>query len=423
MKEDFLHYVWQNKKFDFANLRTTEGESLQILNSGHSLQHEGPDFFNAQIIIGNQKWAGNIEIHLKSSDWYLHHHETDANYDSVILHVVWENDIAIFRKDNSEIPVLVLQNYVEKNLIQQYQKLKAQKGWINCENDIQSIPQFVLKNWQERLFFERLERKANPILQLIKENNSDWEATFFCFLTKNFGLNTNGDAFFQVAKSISFSIIRKESFDVRYLEALLFGQANLLPSTPEDIYVKELVNIYDYLSVKYQLPKKINLPMQFFRLRPDNFPTIRLAQLAMLFHLQRNLFSKIIEAKSVHELYHLFDVNVSDYWLNHFNFEKQSKSKSKCISNSFVDLLIINTIIPFKFAYNHSLGKDISEENIFFMEALKPEKNVIISRFKAFNIGSKSAFETQTLLQLKTAYCEKGKCLQCAIGIELLKSG
>jgi len=191
MKEDFLHYVWQNKKFDFANLQTSRGEFLQILQAGNYLQRAGPDFFNAHIIIGNQKWAGNIEIHLKSSDWYLHHHETDKNYDNVILHVVWEYDVDVLRKDNSEIPVLELKGYVAKNLIQQYQQLKLQKSWINCENDIQKIPQFVLKNWQERLFFERLERKSNPILELLEANNYDWEATLFCFLSKNFGLNTN----------------------------------------------------------------------------------------------------------------------------------------------------------------------------------------------------------------------------------------
>jgi len=423
MKEDFLHYLWQNKKFDFANLQTSDGESLQILNVGHYLQQEGPDFFNAQIIIGTQKWAGNIEIHLKSSDWYLHHHETDANYDNVILHVVWEHDIAVLRKDNSEIPVLELKEYVAKDLIQQYQQLKAQKSWINCENDIQSTPQFILKNWQERLFFERLERKSNPILELLEENNFDWEATLFCFLVKNFGLNTNGEAFLQLARAIPFSVIRKESFDVHYLEALLFGQANLLMSNPEDSYGKELVSVYEYLFVKYKLPPKINLPMHFFRLRPDNFPSIRLAQLAMLLHLQRNLFSKIMEAKSINEIYRVFDVNVSDYWFRHYNFEKQSKYKNKFISKSFIDLLLINAIVPFKFAYYHSLGKDVSEENIRFMEALKPEKNAVIEKFKEFHINANSAFETQSLLQLKREYCEKGKCLQCAIGVELLKSG
>ncbi|MES2812002.1 MAG: DUF2851 family protein [Bacteroidota bacterium] len=422
MKEDFLHYVWQNKKFDFATLQTTEGESIQILNTGNYLQQAGPDFFNAQLIIGHQKWAGNIEIHLKSSHWYLHHHETDKNYDNVILHVVWQNDSQIFRKDNSEIPVLELKEYVSPALIHQYQKLKTQKSWINCENDIQSIPQFVLKNWQERLFFERLERKSNPILQLLEENNNDWEATFFCFLAKNFGLNTNGDPFFQLANAIPFSVIRKESFDVHYLEALFFGQSNLLPKNPQDNYVKELQNSYDYLQVKYKLEKTIPQPIQFFRLRPDNFPTIRLAQFAMLYHTQRNLFSKIIEAKTIVELYALFNISVSEYWLHHYNFEKPSKYKDKTLSKSFVDLLIINTVVPFKFAYDQSLGGDSCEEHIDLLEQIQPEKNAVIDKFKDSGIESRSAFDTQALLQLKKEYCDKGKCLQCAIGLELLKN-
>lgn len=181
MKEDFLHYIWQYKKFDFTNLKTTSGESVSIFNVGNFTQLAGPDFFNAQIEIDNQKWAGNIEIHIKSSDWYVHHHEQDDKYDSVILHVVWEHDAAIFRKDNSEIAVLELKNYVSQDLVRQYEKLKAIKSWVYCENEIKTIPQFVLKNWQERLFFERLERKSIPIESLLLENQNDWEATFFVF--------------------------------------------------------------------------------------------------------------------------------------------------------------------------------------------------------------------------------------------------
>ncbi|RXR20456.1 DUF2851 family protein [Flavobacterium amnicola] len=422
MKEDFLHYVWQNQKFDFANLQTSEGELLQILQTGKYLHQAGPDFFNAQIIVGNQKWAGNVEIHLKSSDWYLHHHETDKNYDNVILHVVWEHDVGVLRKDKSEIPVLELKGYVANNLRQQYQQLKLQKSWINCENDIQKIPQFIFKNWQERLFFERLERKSKPILESLETNNYDWEATLFCFLAKNFGLNTNGEVFFQLANAIPFSVIRKESFDVQYLEALFFGKSNLIPTTPEDSYSKDLRNLYDYISMKYQLQTDISQPVHFYKLRPDNFPTIRLAQFAMLYHKQQNLFTKIIGAKSMSALHQLFNISVSDYWLHHYNFEKPSKYKQKSLSKSFVELVIINTVLPIKFAYEQSLSMDFSEENIDLLEQIQPENNTIIDKFKSIGVECKSAFQTQALLQLKKEYCEKGKCLQCAIGIELLKN-
>jgi Protein of unknown function (DUF2851) len=422
MKEDFLHYVWQYKKFDFSNLKTTSQETLNIIKVGDYTQLSGPDFFNAHIEIDNQKWAGNIEIHIKSSDWYVHNHERDDNYNNVILHVVWENDTAVFRKDNSEIPVLELKDYVSKELVSQYQKLKANKSWIYCENDIKTIPEFVFKNWQERLFFERLERKSKPIEVLLQENQNDWEATFFCFLAKNFGLNTNGDFFFKMAQSIPFATIRKEAFEVENLEALFYGKSNLLQTEKEDVYFKDLKTRYDYLLHKYQL-EDVNIgQVQFFKHRPDNFPTIRLSQLANLYHKHQNLFSKLIQAKSLKAIYDIFDVSASAYWQTHYQFDKSSPKKAKSLSKSFIDLLVINTIVPFKFAYDMSLGKEQAEENINFLEQISSEKNAIIDKFKSIEIISKNAFQSQTLLQLKNEYCNKSRCLQCAVGLELLKN-
>jgi hypothetical protein len=421
VKEDFLHYVWQYKKFDFSNLTTVDGDALLITNSGQYLQLSGPDFFNAQITINNQKWAGNIEIHLKSSDWYVHHHEKDDNYDSVILHVVWEHDTPIFRKDNSEIPVLELKNLVSKETLHNYLALLSPKSWIYCEREIAEIDSFVFQNWQERLFFERLERKSIPIQQLLEETENDWEAVLFCMLAKNFGLNTNGETFLKIAKSIPFSIIRKESFEIENLEALFFGRADLFPLNLEDTYSKDLKLRFDYISHKYQLAKIFIEPVQFFKQRPDNFPTIRIAQLAMLYHLHRNLFSQIITAKRLTDFYKLFDIAISDYWQTHYQFDKESTKKKKQFSKSFIDLLIINTIIPIQFAYAKSQGKEISEIIIALLKEVAPEKNVIIEKFANFEVKSSNAFETQSLLQLKNEYCNKSKCLQCAVGIQLLK--
>jgi hypothetical protein len=421
MKEDFLHYVWQYKKFDFSNLMTVYGEEVAIINSGQLLQMAGPDFFNAQIIIGNQKWAGNVEIHIKSSDWYLHNHENDTNYENVILHVVWENDAPIFRKDNTEIPTLELKKYVSKEVLENYLKLKTQKSWIYCENEIASIEDFTFKNWQERLFFERLERKEIPILELLRETENDWEAVLFCMLAKNFGLNTNGEIFLKIAKSIPFSVIRKECFEVENLEALLFGMANLIPTEAEDNYSKDIQKRFDYSVQKYQFQKKIITPVQFFKHRPDNFPTIRLAQLAMLYHVHQNLFSKIISVSRMEDFYQLFDVSVSNYWQTHYQFDKESPRKKKSFSKSFIDLLVINTIVPIQFSFAKSQGKEISETILETMNAVHPEKNNVIEKFVTFGIKSKNAFETQSLLQLKNEYCDKSKCLECGIGIQLLK--
>ncbi|HQZ24352.1 MAG TPA: DUF2851 family protein [Flavobacterium sp.] len=422
MKEDFLHYLWKFKKFDTLNLKTFNGEEITIINVGQYLELAGPDFFNAQIVIGNQKWAGNVEIHLKSSDWYVHHHERDEAYENVILHVVWEHDTEIFRSNNSEIPVLELKNYVDSATITNYKSLMSPKSWIFCEKQIKEIDDFVFKNWQERLFFERLERKSKPIYDLLKGTNNDWEAVLFCLLAKNFGLNTNGEIFLKIAQSIPFSIMRKESFEVENLEALFMGTAGLLDSEKEDNYFKDLKFRYFYLLHKYQIERKLVEPVQFFKHRPDNFPTIRLSQLANLYHSQQNLFSIISTSNSVKSIYETFEISTSNYWENHYQFDKESPKKKKKLSKSFVDLVIINTIIPLQFAYAKSQGKEISEALIQLINEVAPEKNAIMDKFSSFGIKSKNAFETQSLLQLKNEYCNKSRCLDCAIGMELLKN-
>ena len=421
MKEDFLHHVWQFKKFDIANLKTTKGESIQILNSGQYLQLAGPDFFNAQLIIGNQKWAGNVEIHLKSSDWYVHNHEKDSNYDSVILHVVWEYDVPIFRKDNSEIPTVELKEYVALSDLHKYQSLVSQKSWIYCENELQNVDNFIYKNWQERLFFVRLERKSQLIFELVETSNQDWEAVLFYLLAKNFGLNTNGELFFKVAKSIPFHVIRKESFSLESLEALLLGQANLLSHDFQDSYAKELQKSYAYLVQKYQLQEKVIGSVEFFKHRPDNFPTIRLAQLANLYFHRKNLFSLVMNSTSISELYQIFNLCVSKYWETHYNFDKESSKKMKKLSKSFIDLLVINTIIPLRFAYARSQNKEITQELIDLATLIPAEQNVIIEKFKIFGFQVNNVYESQALLELKKNYCDHKKCLDCTIGHFILK--
>ena len=421
MKEDFLHYLWLNKRFDFSNLKTTDNQSLQIIHFGQYLQQTGPDIFNAQLIIENQKWAGNIEIHVKSSDWYLHNHENDANYDSVILHVVWNHDVEIYRKDNSTLPVLQLKNYVFSDEVYKYKLLLSPKSWIYCEQDIASVPHFVFLNWQERLFFERLEKKTIPFEVLLEQNNSDWESSLFSMLAKNFGLNINGQSFFDLALAIPFSVLKKESFEIENIEALLFGSGHMLEAEKQDSYYKAIQIRWLFLKHKHQLKGTYITPIQFFKLRPDNFPTIRLAQFAQLYQSKQSLFIELISAQTKEKIYDIFNTSTSDYWKNHYNFDSESSVKSKKMSSSFIDLLIINTIIPLKFIYAKAQGKENAEELIALMRQLKPEKNSIIDKFTVFNITSKNAFETQSLLQLKNEYCNHKKCLQCAVGQSLLK--
>jgi hypothetical protein len=421
MKEDFLHHIWLNKRFDFSNLKTSDNQILQIVDFGQYLQMAGPDIFNAQLIIDNQKWAGNVEIHIKSSDWYLHNHENDTNYDNVILHVVWEHDAEVYRKDNSEIPVLELKKYVTKSELEKYKALTTSKSWIFCENDIATIDELAFINWKERLFFERLERKSNPIAVILKETSNDWEAVLFVMLAKNFGLNVNGTSFYEMAKSIPFAVIRKESFETENLEALFFGMSNLLEHEKQDNYYIDLQKRWLFLKQKHELKTPFVTPIQFFKLRPDNFPTIRLAQLGQLYHAKQSLFSEIIQRNSLNDLYIIFKNATSIYWKTHYNFEKESSPKIKSLSTSFMDLLIINTIIPIKFLYAKSLGEDNSEELIDLISQIKPEKNIVIDKFNSFKVKSKNAFDTQSLLQLKNEYCNYKKCLQCNVGLALLK--
>ncbi len=402
-------------------LKTVQGDDIAIVNSGQYLQLAGPDFFNAQVVIGGQKWAGNVEIHIKSSDWYIHNHERDEAYDSVILHVVWEHDAEVFRQDNSEIPVLELKHYTDKALLENYNALASAKSWIYCEKELETMNSFVVDNWKERLFFERLQRKALPITTLAKETSQDWEAVLFCFMAKNFGLNTNGETFYMIASAIPFNIIRKESFEAENLEALLFGTAGLLADDFEDVYAKDLKARYGYMKHKHQLQDVYVDDVQFFKHRPDNFPTIRLSQLAQVYHQHQNLFSKIIAAETIAGIYNLFKVQVPQYWQSHYRFDKESPTKKKSLTQSFIDLLIINTIIPFRFAYAQSLGKDNSEGLITLMQQVAPESNSIIDKFRQYKMPVASAYDTQSLLQLRNEYCTHKRCLQCALGLELLK--
>lgn len=421
MKEDFLHHIWKFKKISPVSLQTTNGENLEILHFGTFTQLQGPDFFNAQILLNNQKWAGNIEIHVKSSDWFLHQHEKDSNYDNVILHVVWDHDIPVFNKNNQEIPVLELKNYVSKDEISKYDNLMRPKNWMYCENQINEIDSFVFENWKERLYLERLEQKANFIFQLLKETENDWEQVLFLHLAKNFGLNTNGDLFFKMAKSIPFAVIRKELFDLANLEALLFGQLNLLPAEPQDFYTKDLLSRHHFLKQKYQLNPTLFESATFFKHRPDNFPTIRMAQFAFLWHTQINLFTKTITTNNLYDLYEVFENATSEYWQHHYNFDKISSSKTKRVSKSFIDLLIINSIIPFQFAYAQYQGKDNGEQLLSLIRAISFEKNSITEKFSIVGVKSQNAFDSQSLIQLKKEYCDSKKCLECVIGLHLLK--
>lgn len=421
MQEDFLHYIWKFKKFHIINLKTQKGEAVEIISVGKHNQNSGPDFFNAQLKIDNQLWAGNVEIHLKSSDWFLHNHEKNKAYDNVILHVVWEHDTEVFRNDNTPIPTLRIKDYINNMVLDNYQELINKNGkWINCEKDFPKVDDFLLDHWLERLYFDRLESKSEVIKALLAESKNDWEAVLFKMLAKNFGLKVNGESFFSLANSMDFSIIRKTQNNQQTLEALLFGQAGLLQEDLQDAYYLSLANDYQFLRQKFNLDNKPVLPLQFFRLRPPNFPTIRLSQLASLYVNQQNLFSKVIETNTLEDFYELFKVSTSNFWKTHYTFQKASRPSSKNLTRAFVDLLLINTILPIKFCYAKQKGADIDDLILKMIHLIPLEKNSIVVAFSNYRSVSNSALNSQALIQLKTNYCVKNKCLQCAIGNSLL---
>lgn len=425
MEEAFLHFLWEQKKFDFTNAETTKAEKITIINVGMHNEHAGPDFFNSKIRIGDQLWAGNVEIHLKSSLWYAHQHQNDVSYDNVVLHVVWEHDREVLRKDASEIPVLALKNFVSEASLQKYYALfnESVHKWINCEKDFAQFDDFELYHWLERLYMERLEVKADEIFQILEKSGNDWEEVLFKMLCKNFGLNLNGDAFLSMAYSIPFAVVRKERKKRQNIEALLFGQAKLLDTEKEIIYHNELRQIYEFQKNKYKLDNNTVTPVKYFRLRPDNFPSIRLAQLAALYASEEKLFAKIIEADDIASLQKIFEVEVSEFWQSHYNFKKQSKRKSKKISKNFIDLLIINTVIPIKFCFAKQQGKEVGESVLNLASSIKTEKNSIISNFNKMRKNTaQNALHSQALLQMKRNYCDSNLCLKCNLGTKLLRN-
>lgn len=423
MQEDYLHYLWKFQKWNGLSLCTTEGFSIKVINVGSHNLLSGPDFFNSRMIIGEQEWAGNVEIHIKASDWYRHGHDLDEAYNNVILHVVWEHDAEVYRKNKEVVAVVALKEFVQKEALSRYEHLlKKDKKWINCENDFPALDDFLVQTWLERLFVERLEQKAVLIETLLKSSSGNWEEVFFKMLAKNFGLNINGDAFLSTAGSIPFSVARKSMSDRKKFEALLFGQSGLLEGACEEPWFKLLQKEYDFLKRKYDL-QKAEISVRHFRLRPDNFPEIRLSQLAGIYEDKTALFSEISKAGKMKQLQKILQAEAGEFWKSHYTFTKTHDYRRKPVSESFIDLLIINTIIPIRFLFDKKVGASNQEEKLLeFMEEISAETNSVVKNFNALRPDTaKTALQSQALLQMKKEYCDKNRCLHCSIGLKILK--
>ncbi len=423
MQESFLHYIWRYQYFDKKDLVTSDGHSVDIIYPGHYNTDAGPDFKEAKIKIGDMAWLGSVEIHIKSSDWNVHKHQDDPAYNNTVLHVVWESEADVLREDGSVLSTLTLKNRVDKDLLNKYNHLiNYPATYISCENQWNDVDNITKLTMLDKMTMERLYQKSNLVIRLLESNQGDWEETAYQMLFKNFGFKINSETFLTLAQSIPFKIIKKHMLDLTQIEALLFGMAGFLDE-PVDEKAEILSKEFVYLKQKYSLQQKLHkLQWKYLRLRPANFPTLRIAQLAAILHQQPSIFDLLAKSDDLSVIASWLRSKPSKYWIDHHSFGKESKSKNQGLGASSVDNVLINSAVPLKVAY----GKQIDNQNyidkaVELLEQLKPEKNSIIEKWQGLGLAVKTAFDSQASIQLYNAYCKRKRCLHCNIGTSLIR--
>lgn len=418
--EQLLHYVWKHKIFPLKELKTTTGQQVEVIDTGLANTDAGPDFFNAKLKLDGVLWIGNIEIHERSSDWFKHGHHADAGYNSVILHIASEIDTEISRSNGERIPQiqLICPEAVRTN----YKELLETDSYPPCYRIIPSLPPFTAHSWMTALQMERFEQKATLLNERLKRCQGNWEDAFFITLARNFGFGLNGDAFETWAHRLPFRAVDKHRNDLFQIEAIFFGQAGILEDSDGDGYYLRLKKEYTHLQHKFGLiPMDASL-WRFLRLRPANFPHIRIAQLACLYHRAYGLLSRIMETETLQGVRDILKGGTSEYWLTHYTFGGSSPSRPKTLSNTSLDLLIINTVVTFLYAYGlHKGNRVLCARAGSFLEELKAENNYITRMWEQCGMKASNAADSQALIQLKKEYCDKKKCLYCRIGYEYLK--
>lgn len=418
MNERLLQFIWQFRYFNRHLLTLTNGENFHIIYPGVYNTNQGPDFLNAKIRIGKTIWAGHVELHIKTSDWYKHAHQHDRNYDNVILHVVWQDDMA---GKAGRVPVFELCDLVPKLLLEQYEEWMYSQSYIPCGKQAAKVDEIIWISWKERLMIERLQRKSSIIFSYLLENRHHWDETCWWLLARNFGSVINSDAFESIARSLPITLLAKHKNQLHHLEALLMGQAGLLNEKFVSHYPIMLQKEYLFLKKKYGL-QPICEPVHFLRMRPSAFPTVRLAQLAMVVHKSAHLFSILKETVSLSVAKQMFTVTANDFWHYHYNFTESAVYKPKNLGDQMIDNIIINTVVPLLFAYGRLHKEDeYSERALQWLREIASEKNTITFGFSQLSISNKNAFDSQALKELKTNYCDQRRCLDCAVGNALLK--
>lgn len=419
MKEDFLQFIWRFGLFNKDSAITTDNQNITVLNPGIINKDAGPDFFNAKIKTDEIIWAGNIEIHINASDWKRHKHNTDKSYDNVILHVVKNADCDIFRSDGSKIPALEIQYDVK--LEKRYNELLSSTTWIACQNYIGNMETFKMKHFLNRIMIERLEQRSAHICKILSDTKNDFKEVFYRLLFRSFGFGTNTLPFELLAQSTPLAAINKHRDSILQMEALLFGQAGFLNEQPLDDYQSQLQKEYKFLQNKFELKPVEKHLWKFMRLRPANFPTVRIAQLAKLLMQTDGLLAKIITFKKPEELNVFFEFKASEYWDTHYNFGKETDKRIKSFGKKSAEKIIINLIVPYLFAYGKAKGEERYSEKAFdLLEIISPEKNNIAAGWESMGVKVENAFYSQALIQLKTVYCNNKQCLKCAIGKNII---
>jgi len=421
LSEKLLQHVWKNQWFSKEQLETVHKQPLSILNQGFLHQDAGPDFKQAILKIDGVTWAGNVEVHIRSSDWYKHQHQNDTKYNSVILHVVYEHDQEVFIEPNIPLPTLELQSLVSSQLLLRYSQLVNTSAPLPCEAYIDRISPLTIQSFLARLSFDRLIRKQTQIFEILHSFSKDWEQVLFYVLCQSFGFKTNVPAFEMLGKTLPYRILKKHTDSHLQVSAFIFGQAGMLEEELDDAYYQSLQNEYLYLRTKYRLVPIDAKCWNLLRLRPHNFPCIRLAQLVEIFYKHHHLFEKIITLKSLKEFHNLFINKPHEYWNTHYYFEKKSRESEKIMGENSFHLILINALIPFLYSYNAFIGNEKHQEySMLLLELLPFEENHITKKYQRLGFCAKYSSHSQALLELHQDYCEKKRCIDCVIGQKIV---
>ena len=421
LNEELLYHVWKFRAYRKQELISTCNEKLSILDPGERNQDAGSDFFNASIRIGKTRWAGNVEIHTRSSDWIAHGHMHDPAYDNVILHVVYDHDREVHKSNGERVMTLELKGLVPEKIIARYNGLKLSTAPVPCHEDLEFISPLIYSTWVERLVLERLEKRTAFIRMILEKNSSDWENCFYQVLARAFGFRVNAEPFEILGRILPLRILNTKRDSSFVLESLIFGQSGLLEAHFSDDYAMKLQNEFALHRKKHDLTPMDPSNWKFMRLRPRNFPTLRLSQFATVIFKHENMVSKIIDSEELESVTGMFNVNASAYWQEHFMFDKKVRKMQASMGWESATLIVINAIIPFLFVYGKERGReDLIERAIRFLEEIRPENNTLLRQWSLLGLKAKNALQSQGLIQLRNEYCNRRRCLDCAIGVRIM---